>query len=73
MRAVKNVNVSKYFVGGAWCYGNKTWLETVQKNKMATENFVARRSESADAESISSMVARQTENIFGRTDVEMVM
>ncbi len=43
------------------------------KKKMATENFIARRSESADAESISSMVARQTENIFGRTDVEMVM
>lgn len=40
---------------------------------MASENFVARRSETLDAENISEMVSRQTEGIFGRTDVEMVM
>jgi len=40
---------------------------------MASENFIARRSESLDAEKISEMISRQTESIFGRTDVEMVM
>ena len=60
--------------GGVCCYGDKAPVVTeIWPKKNMGENFVARRSESLDAEKISEMVSRQTESIFGRTDVEMEM
>ena len=37
------------------------------------EPFVARRAELIDSEGISKLVKRQTENVFGRLNVEDVM
>lgn len=40
---------------------------------MTSESFIARRTESLDAERISELISRHTENVFGRTDVEKIM
>lgn len=38
-----------------------------------SESFIARRTESVDAEKIAQLVTRHTETVFGRVDVENVM
>ena len=38
-----------------------------------SESFVVRRSESLDAQGISKLVKRATENVFGRLNVEYIM
>ena len=40
---------------------------------MQSENFIARRTESLDAEKIAHLVTRHTETVFGRIDVENIM
>lgn len=37
------------------------------------ESFIARRTESLDAQKIAELVTKQTESVFGRTDVEDIM
>ena len=37
------------------------------------ENFIARRTESLDADKIASLVTKHTETVFGRVDVENIM
>lgn len=39
----------------------------------AEESFVARRTESVDAEGISKLIRRSTEEIFGRINVDHLM
>lgn len=41
--------------------------------RTTSERFIARRTESIDAERISELVSRHTEKVFGRTDVEKIM
>ena len=40
---------------------------------MQSESFIARRTESLDAEKIANLVTRNTETVFGRVDVENIM
>ena len=39
----------------------------------ASEDFIARRTESLDAYGISKLVKRATEAVFGRTNAESIM
>ena len=54
-----------------------TATDTAKKTLLAMavqgESFIARRTESLDAEKIASLVTRHTETVFGRTDVEDIM
>ncbi len=45
----------------------------MDKDEGESESFVVRRTESVDAQSISQLVRRVTENLFGRINVEDVM
>ena len=38
-----------------------------------SENFIARRTESLDADKIAELVTKQTEKVFGRINVESIM
>lgn len=38
-----------------------------------SESFIARRTESLDAEKIAGLVTKHTETVFGRIDVENIM
>jgi hypothetical protein len=38
-----------------------------------SESFIARRTESLDADKIANLVTRHTETVFGRIDVENIM
>ena len=38
-----------------------------------SESFIARRTESHDAEKIAELITNHTELVFGRTDVQHVM
>lgn len=40
---------------------------------LQSESFIARRTESIDAEKIAQLVTSHTEAVFGRTDVEHIM
>lgn len=45
----------------------------MEKESVASEDFIARRTESLDAHGISKLVKRSTEAIFGRTNAENIM
>ena len=38
-----------------------------------SENFIARRTESVDADKITQLVTKHTERVFGRINVESIM
>ena len=41
--------------------------------QLQSESFIARRTESSDADKIAKLVTRHTETVFGRVDVERIM
>lgn len=45
----------------------------MEKEESDSESFVARRTESVDAQGIAKLVKRATESVFGRINVENVM
>ena len=45
----------------------------MEKESGASEDFIARRTESLDAHGISKLVKKSTEAIFGRTNAESIM
>lgn len=47
--------------------------DPTRKMALQSEDFIARRTESLDAEKIAHLVTRHTETVFGRIDVENVM
>ena len=59
--------------GGDSCHSNSGPTHKMSTLSSLSESFIARRTESVDAEKIAELVKRHTETIFGRTDVQDIM